>query len=169
MKPLLIAISAATAVVGGVMAARSYREQGKQEQRVHDFNAEVSDRNAKVAEIESEQIKRVSDFEIAEWNKEVNRLQDSQRLAYGKLGWQMSGSPLAVMADTANRIEEEKNIRTYNAAVSSDRKIEEGVQHRLQGQLSTLYGQQARAAGSMKARTSLLGSATTLFKSFATA
>ena len=169
IKVVLAAVAAATAVVGGVMAARSYNEQGKQQQRVHEYNASNSDRSAKVADIEAEQIKRVSDWEIDQWETEANFLKDQQAMAYGKLGWLDSGTPALVMADLANDIEEEANLRHYNAAVASDRKIEDGVQRRIEGNLQRAYGQQARYAGQMKAGQSLLGTARTLGTTFMTA
>jgi len=162
IKLVLAGIAAATAVVGGVMAARAYKEQGKQAQQVHEFNAELDERNAKVAENEAEQIQRVSDFENEQWQIQANQLADQQLMAFGKLGWQSSGTPALIAADNANDIEQERQIRDYNAAVASDQKIEQGVENRMQAQLNRAYGQQAAYAGRVKAGTSLLGTARTL-------
>ncbi len=169
LKAVLAAVGAATAVVGGAMAARSYREQGKQAQRVHNFNAQIDERNEQVALKEAEQIKRVSDFENEQWQIKANRLADPQIMAFGKLGWQATGTPALVAANNADEIEQERNIRDYNAAVASDRQIEQGVQSRLQAQLNRAYGQQAAYAGKVKAGTSLLGTARSLGNIFLTA
>lgn len=164
IKTVLAGIAAATAVAGGVMAARAQREMGTQQQRVHEFNASISDRNERISELNAASIQRVSDVENDAWQRRVNQLKGQQAMAFGKLGWEMSGTPGAVMAHLANEISQERATRDYNVAVARDSKIEEGVEARLQSQLHRAAGEQARFAGETKAGASLLGTATTLAK-----
>ena len=159
-KLVLAGVMAATAVVGGVMAAQAHRRQGQQQQKVHEYNADINERNAVVAKTEAEQIKRVTNWETNQWEIESNNLKDQQSMAFSKMGWMAdSGTPALVMADLANDIGREKNTRLYNAAVASDRKIEGGVQQGIQANLNRAYGQQARYAGQARAGASLLGTA----------
>lgn len=122
-------MSGALKLFGSFMTAEAQRKAGSQQQDAYNLQAQIEKDKGKVAE-----------------NNERAKLQQllaSQRALYAKAGVDMaSGSPLAVMAFTAQEGEKDAlNIRVDAQNESSMLKY---------------YGRQAKAAGKMQGRMTML-------------
>ena len=64
----------------------------------------------------------------------------------------------------ANAMDMDEDLRNmaYKSQVAQTQIKEQGIQDKLQSQLSSMYGQQARSAGRMNQMTSLLGTASNI-------
>lgn len=153
---------AATAV-SAISGANSARAIGKSQQVANEYNAAVSERNAKVNEQDAVQLKIQSELEIAQFQKEFRNLQDATSQAFRFNGFVAeSGTPLKVALASAKEADNEIAIRRYNADLGEQRLKESALQNKMQADLSRLYGRQARAAGNIRAGQSLLAGFTSV-------
>ena len=152
-----IEAAVASTVVSTITAANSARAIGRSQQVANNYNAAVAERNAKVNEQDAVQLKIANELEIAKFQKELRSLQDATNQAFRFNGFVAeSGTPLKVALASAKEADEEIAIRRYNAEIGEQRLKESALQNKMQADLSRLYGRQARAAGNIKAGTSLL-------------
>ena len=134
--------------------------QGRQEQAAYNYNADINERNAKVAEQEAEQLVFQEEQSIVQFREDISDLQDATAMAYRYNGWiAEEGTPLKVALANAQEADEEIATRRYNAAVGRAELTEGATQERLQGNLNRMYGKAARRAGQFAAASSLLSSA----------
>ena len=127
---------AAVATIGAVTA--------KQQGTIGKFNQSVNERNAVIAEQESEALKKQGEFDIAQFNKSYQKLVGQTEVAFAKSGV-VSGQDTAYRIAAANAKEKylQENIMKYNSQVAVSKKLEEANFARIQGSMAR---QQARLA-----------------------
>ena len=133
---------------------------GRQEQAAYNYNADINERNAQVAEQEATQLVFQEEQNIVQFREDISDLQDATGQAFRYNGWiAEEGTPLKVALANAQEADEEIAIRRYNAQVGRREYLEGAAQERMQGTLNRMYGQAARRAGQYGAIGSLLGTA----------
>jgi len=119
-----------------IAAARQASAAGK-------YNQAVQERNAKVAEQESERLEQQKEFDIARFDQQFTQLQGETKTAILTSGVELSGSGLNIMKYNAQQAEIEKDILDYNSKVAQSQKMEEANFARMRGQVAR---NEARAA-----------------------
>ena len=127
------------AVVGALGVAQ-YQQQGA----IGKYNQAVNNRNALVAEQESKQIEKQSEFDIAQFDKQFTKLEGETEVALAKSGVvQGTGTAYRIRMQNAVEASLQKNIMEYNAKVGAARKMEDANFARIKG---TIAKQQAKLA-----------------------
>ena len=165
IKVVLAGIAAATAVVGGVMAAKSYRQAATTEERVGEYNQDLAERDAKIKEQNARELIQLRNLQSEDEDREFADLQASTELALSHNGWMAnSGTPVLQLAYNADQFEEQQRRNDYAARTQERATIDASVQDRLRGQLErTIAGQRANALRT-QATASLLGGFTSAAK-----
>lgn len=149
--------------LSGLAKANTYNQQGKAQAAAHQFNSDIAYRNYEFSLIESRQRKFVDDLQILDFIEEQEKLMDAINMANASNGWVAnSDTPLKVAMANAMDMDEDVQLMTYRSEIAQRQIEEQGVQDKLQSQLSSMYGQQARTAGRMNQMTSLLGTASNI-------
>ena len=131
-----------------IAAARQASAAGK-------YNQAVQERNAKVAEQESERLEQQKEFDIARFDQQFTQLQGETKTAILTSGVELSGSGLNIMKYNAQQAEIEKDILDYNSKVAQSQKLEEANFARMSGKLArqqakgTEFGYYAQAGTSL--------------------
>ena len=147
-------------VGGGLLSASSALQQGAAAKASAQFNAQISERNARLAEQQAEQLKRASEFDIQRFRDDFSELQASSAQAFRYNGFiATGGTPLQVLLENAREADEEIALRRYNAAIGQQQALESATEQRLQARLQRMQGSQAQRAGYFQAASSLLGTA----------
>ena len=115
--------------VASVAAARQASAAGK-------YNQAVDNRNALVAEQETEQQEKQNEFDLARFDQQFVQLQGQTKTAIYKSGVELSGSGLRIIRYNAEQAEIEKDILTYNSKVKQSQKMEEANFARMRGQMA---------------------------------
>ena len=118
-----------TSAAASVVAARQASAAGK-------YNQAVQNRNALVAEQESDQLEKQNEFDLARFDQQFVKLQGQTKTAIYKSGVELSGSGLRIMRYNAEQAEIEKDILTYNSKVKQSQKMEEANFARMRGQMA---------------------------------
>ena len=138
-KLVLAAVSAATSIVGGVMAKRS-------------FDA--------AADVEEQELLRVNDLDRMRDAEDFDRVEAQTQLALSHNGWLTnSGSAALIQIANADEFEEQQIMNDYAMRVGKDKQIEGAVQDRMRGELESMTGQARGAALRAQGRQALLGGA----------
>ena len=116
---------------------------GRQASAAGKYNQAVQNRNALVAEQESDQLEKQNEFDLARFDQQFVKLQGQTKTAILTSGVELSGSGLNVMRYNAEQAEIEKDILTYNSKVAQSQKLEEANFARMSGQMAR---NEARAA-----------------------
>tara|TARA_A100001391_G_scaffold200188_1_gene184272 strand:- start:3956 stop:4426 length:471 start_codon:yes stop_codon:yes gene_type:complete len=141
-----------TAVVGAIGAAQ-YQAQGA----IGKYNQAVQDRKAAVLEQESAQIEKQTEFDIAQFDKQFQKLEGETKVKLSKSGVvQGSGTAYRIAMSNAREAELQRNIMRYNSKVAADKKMEEANFARISGQLAYQQAQLARINTIASVGTSLL-------------
>ena len=125
-------MSAAVPFIGpalSVAAATSANEIGK-------FNQKVANRNAIIAEQEAEAQAKLTDYDIAQFDRKFALLQSSTKTRILKSGAELSGTALNILRSNAEEAEKQKNVIEYNSKVEESRKLEEANFARIQGTMA---------------------------------
>ena len=140
------------AVVGAIGAT-----QVQQQGAIGKYNQDVSNRNALVAEQEAQQIEKQKEFDIAQFDKEYQKLEGKTKVNLAKFGV-VQGSGTAYRIAMANAIEAElqKKIIEYNSKVAANKKMEEANFARISGQLAREQSKLAQINTIVSTGTSLL-------------
>ena len=142
--------AAAVSAVGSIQA-------GKDQKRAYNYNAQVNERKAKVAEQDAEQLVLMEEVEIGRFRREFDNLQAATSQSFRFNGWMAdTGTPLKVALANASEADEEVAIRRYNAKVGKAELKEKGTQERMSANLNRMYGRAAMRAAYFKAGSSLL-------------
>ena len=112
-----------------IAAARQASAAGK-------YNQAVQERNAKVAEQESERLEQQKEFDIARFDQQFTQLQGETKTAILTSGVELSGSGLNIMKYNAQQAEIEKDILDYNSKVAQAQKMEEANFARMKGKIA---------------------------------
>ena len=149
--------------LSGLAKANAYNQQGKAQAAAHQFNSDIAYRNYEFSLIESRQRKFVDDLQILDFIDEQEKLLDAVQMSQSSNGWVATGdTPLKVLMANAMDMDEDLRNMAYKSQVAQTQIKEQGIQDKLQSQLSSMYGQQARSAGRMNQMTSLLGTASNI-------
>ena len=133
---------------------------GKQQQAAYDYNSDINERNAQVADTQAEQLVFQEEQNIVDFRKQFDDLQAATQQAFRYNGWIANeGTPLKVALANAQEADEEIATRRYNAKVGREELKEQGTQERMQGTLNRMYGRAARTAGRARAVGSLISTA----------
>jgi len=159
IKLVLAGVAAATAVVGGVMASRSYRQAAKTEEQVGTYNQTLAERDAKIKEQQAREIGQINLLDRQDDAQEFADLQAGTELALQHNGWMLEGSAALQLAYNADEFEDQQRRNDYAMRVSADAQREGAVQDRLRGNLEQLSGASRGAALRTQATQSLLGGA----------
>ncbi len=127
-----------TAVVAAIGAAQ-YQQQGA----IGKYNQAVSNRNAQVAEQESERLEQQLEFDLARFDQQFAQLQGQTKTRILKSGAEISGTGLKILRSNSEQAEIEKDILDYNSKVAQSKKLEEANFARIKG---TMARQSARLA-----------------------
>jgi hypothetical protein len=127
-----------TAVVAAIGAAQ-YQQQGA----IGKYNQAVSNRNAQVAEQESERLEQQLEFDLARFDQQFAQLQGQTKTRILKSGAEISGTGLKILRSNSEQAEIEKDILNYNSKVAQSKKLEEANFARIKG---TMARQSARLA-----------------------
>lgn len=132
-------------------------QAGKQEQAAYNYNTDINERNADVAEQQGEQLVFQEEQNIVDFRKQFDDLQAATSQAFRYNGWIASeGTPLKVALANAQEADEEIATRRYNAKVGRAELNEQATQERMQGQLNRMYGRAANIRGKARAAASLI-------------
>jgi len=115
--------------VASVAAAQQASAAGK-------YNQAVQERNATIAEQESERLEQQKEFDLVRFDQQFSQLQGETKTAILTSGVELSGSGLNVMRYNAQQAEIEKDILDYNSKVAQSQKMEEANFARMRGQVA---------------------------------
>jgi len=120
------------------------------------YNQSVQNRNAKIKEQEVEAIKKQTEFDIARFDQQFERLTGRTKVATLKSGVQLSGSALNILRYNAEQSEIQKDVMNYNSQVAQSQKIEEANFARIRGQIARREAKIAELGAYARAGESLL-------------
>tara|TARA_R100001224_G_scaffold30494_1_gene16787 strand:- start:316 stop:759 length:444 start_codon:yes stop_codon:yes gene_type:complete len=107
------------------------------------FNQAVYNRNAQIKEQEVKAIAQQTEFDIARFDQNYQKLVGSTNVAAAKSGVERSGTFFNVQRYNAEQAEIQKDVIEYNSNVAQSQKIEEANFARIKGQIKR---QEARIA-----------------------
>ena len=107
------------------------------------FNQAVYNRNAQIKEQEAKAIAQQTEFDIARFDQNYQKLGGSTNVAAAKSGIQRSGTFFNVQRYNAEQAEIQKDVIEYNSNVAQSQKIEQANFARISGQIRR---QEARIA-----------------------
>ena len=121
-----------TAVIGAIGLA-SYKQQGA----IGEYNKGVAEREAKVLENQADAIEKKKEFDIAQFDKQFQKVEGQTKVALAKSGV-VQGTGTAYRIEMANAMEAElqKQLIAYNAKVAADKKLEEAKFAIIQGNIA---------------------------------
>lgn len=122
--------------------------------------ADAAEYNAEVAEREAEAARQTAGFEEQQHRRRVSRILASQRAGYAASGVTFEGSPLLVMADSAQQAEVDALAIRRAGSIEESRALSQAALDRLQARNIRTAGYLGAAAtiASGGYRSSLLGS-----------
>ena len=132
-----------------VVAAQQMSALGK-------YNQSVQNRNALIKEQEAEAIKKQTEFDIARFDQQFERLTGQTKVATLKSGVELSGSALNILRYNAEQAEIQKDVMDYNSKVAQSQKIEEANFARIRGQIARREASIAQLGAYARAGESLL-------------
>jgi hypothetical protein len=121
-----------TAVIGAIGVA-GYQQQGA----IGKYNKAVKEREALVLEGQAEAIEQKKEFDIAQFDKQFEKVEGQTKVALAKSGV-IQGTGTAYRIEMANAMEAElqKQLIAYNAKVAADKKLEEAKFAIIQGNIA---------------------------------
>ena len=128
----------------------------KQAGAIGSYNQQIQERNAEIAEQESEQLEKQKELDLQKFDQQFAQLQGETKTAILKSGVELSGSGLRVLRANAEQAELEKDIIDYNTEIGKSQKFEEANFSRMQGSLAKAEARQAQLGYYAKAGESLL-------------
>jgi len=132
--------------------------QAQQQNAAGKYNQAIQNRNAQIADQEAAQIEKQTEYELANFDKQIERLQGQTTTRILKSGAELGGTGLRVLRNNAEEAEKEKNVMRYNSQVAVAQKKEQGNMFRIQGQFARQAGRQAAISTLVSAGTTFFGS-----------
>ena len=127
------------------------------QQRAMEYNAKISERNAKAADIRADFSKLVSEIDIVDFRDDFDRLNRSVGARMRKSGFRAdTGTNREVQIANAREADEEIQARRMNADAQVTAIREQGVNARLQANLFRNKGQLAIQTGAIRAQTAMI-------------
>ena len=150
--PLTLADPVSAAVIGGT-SLMQYQAQGK----IGKYNQAANNRNAEVLEGQAAQIEQKAEFDIAQFNKDYQRVRGETTVALAKSGVQVgSGSAYNIALSNALEKRLQENLIYYNSRVAAANKREEASFARIKGVMARQEAKLAQIGTVVKAGTSLM-------------
>jgi len=151
---------------GGAIALQAYgmmyqkraaKAQARAQQRVAEYNAAISQRNAKGAEIRADFSKLVSEIDIVDLADDFERLNAAVGARYRAAGFRSdTGTPRDIQIANAKEFDEEVQTRRMNADAQALALREQGVNERLRANLFRNQGQLAIQTGAIRRQTATI-------------
>ena len=120
------------------------------------YNQSVQNRNALIKEQEAEAIKKQTEFDLARFDQQFERLTGQTKVATLKSGVELSGSALNILRYNAEQSEIQKDVMDYNSKVAQSQKMEQANFARIQGTIARREAKIAQLGYYAKAGQSLL-------------
>jgi hypothetical protein len=141
-----------TAVIGAIGLA-SYKQTGA----IGEYNKGVAEREAKVLENQADAIEKKKEFDIAQFDKQFQKVEGQTKVALAKSGV-VEGTGTAYRIEMANAMEAElqKQLIAYNAKVAADKKLEEAKFAIIRGNIAQQNAKLAQINTIAQTGTSLL-------------
>ena len=134
---------------------------GKAAQNAANFNAKLTENNAKIKEQEAKAAYGVyTKFDLPRFNDTADQLTGSIRTNYATSGVEMSGTVFDVLFENELRLETDRDMMKYNAEVSKQQKENDAINLRAEADIERYRGKVARKVSYFRAGQSLLTSAT---------
>jgi len=150
--PLTLADPVSAAVIGGT-SLMQYQAQGK----IGKYNQAANNRNAEVLEGQAAQIEQKAEFDIAQFNKDYQRVRGETTVALAKSGVQVgSGSAYNIALSNALEKRLQENLIYYNSRVAAANKREEASFARIKGVMARQEAKLAQIKTVASAGTTLL-------------
>ncbi|MCM8784562.1 MAG: hypothetical protein NC818_07375 [Candidatus Omnitrophica bacterium] len=115
-----MAFAVAHPVITSLIVAGAGMEIASQYQQARAYQ-EQAEYNARVAELQAQQVERAQKLEEYRLNRAKEALLGKQRALYAKAGVSLEGSPLEVLADTEAQYQLDLSVSRYNADVQKRR------------------------------------------------
>lgn len=136
-------VAVAMMAVGTVVSAYGQYQAGKAQKRAYDYNAQIQQQNARIAEEQAQ-------YEARRQESRTRKMLAAQRVAYAGSGFQSNaGTALDTLRQTMQEGEMDKMAILYGGDV-------EAVNQRSQAALSRMQGKAAYKAGMFNAAGTLL-------------
>ena len=153
--------AAILAVGSSLLGAGAAIDSGKSQQVALEFNANVNERNAVIAEQRAEVIKRESDLNVQDIKGRYAEFLAMQERTLAMNGWDAdTGTGLQLQIEAASAADQDIANLQYNTAIAQAQVLEGAVQERIQADLNRLYGKQAVRESEYRAAGTLLSGAT---------
>jgi hypothetical protein len=134
---------------------------GKAAQNAANFNAKLTEDNAKIKEQEAKQGYAVyTKFDLPRFNDNADKLTGQIKTTYATSGAELSGTPLDVLFEHELSLERDRDMMQYNAEVSRDQKYNDAINTRAEASIERYRGAVARKVSYYQAGQSLLTTAT---------
>ena len=144
-------------VAGTALTVSSQLAAGRAAKKAADYNASVNERNAEKAEIQAENIARVTEFSIQRSRKKFQKLNDRTQMAVRGNGWlATTGTPLKMLLQNAMNYEEDVAAQRLQSEVKRQEQFEVATNQRLNAQLQRMQGKVAREVSKTQAMGTLL-------------
>lgn len=159
MCSITIGLMAASAV----MSAYGSYSQGQAQAAAAEAQAQQADYNAKIAEQQAQDAEHRG--RIAEQNQRMKTAQvlGQQRAGFGASGFDLSGTALDILGDTAMVGEMDALTVRHNAEYEAWDRRQQAYGFQNEAAVARASGKNAKKAGMINAGTSLLGSAATIY------
>ena len=130
---------------------------GKAAQNAANFNAKLTEDNAKIKEQEAKQGYAVyTKFDLPRFNDNADKLTGAIRTNYATSGVESSGTVLDVLFENELRLETDRDMMQYNAEVAKQQKENDAINLRAEADIEKYRGKVARKVSYFKAGQSLL-------------
>ena len=134
---------------------------GKAAQQAANYNAALSDRDAKIEEQEAKAGYAVyTKFDLPRFNDNADKLTGQIKTSYATSGVELSGTTLEVLFENELNLERDRDMLQYNAEVARDQKYNEAINKRAEANIERFRGNVARKVSYYQAGQSLLTTAT---------
>ena len=107
------------------------------------YNKKVNDRNAQIADQEAAQIEKQTEYELANFDKQIERLQGQTTTRILTSGTDLSGSGLRILHNNETQAQLERNTINYNSKIAQQSKFNEANFARIQGGIARQQGKAA--------------------------
>ena len=157
---------AGLSLAGGAMSASGNMKSGKAARAVAEYNAQIQERNAAIAEQAAERKIFMKDVENVRFRQEAGKFLEGVGVSYRKSGVLAStGTPLTVALASADQADEDVENGSYNARVEALGLRENATGYRLQAGLTRIEGKLRQQEYKRKAMSSLMSGAQGAFSS----
>lgn len=154
------AIPIALTVVGGFVSASGAQQAAQAQANAAMRDAAIAERNKKIVDQDRQQAVRTAQIAAEDKRRENRRNLAAIRAAYGSSGFELTGSPLDVLADTSIEMALDERRVEYEGYVRNREGALEMLYLQEDADESRLLAKEYKRAGKRNARTALLSAAT---------